>query len=253
MRNGRKISKTTSEILRCVTLACLCIFFTIIANNYYQIKNYASALSEELKIFVFFDKNLNANECEKTLKSIDSTESILIKEYVNADEAYRRVVKQNPFLGRVCLSDNSKSVQSYAIAKLQSIPDSSNFLCGIKNALDSIRGVEEVVFDTLSFLHYAKIQKQLSLYEKSFFIVVLSFLIILIFKFLLAYIAGANMLHKGLMFLMCILSSSIGFLLFFVMCKYYWHCSLLVPPKILTALIFFSSVIGIVFDKTEIE
>ncbi|MDR1628193.1 MAG: hypothetical protein LBR79_05410, partial [Oscillospiraceae bacterium] len=62
MKNRKKIARTMSELLKLSTLAFLGVFFVFIVNHYYQIKDYANTLSEELNIFVFFDKNSKDDE-----------------------------------------------------------------------------------------------------------------------------------------------------------------------------------------------
>jgi cell division transport system permease protein len=249
MKNGKKIARITSALLKFVTLTFLGFFFVFVANHYYQIKNYAKSLSEDLNIFVFFDKN--SNNDEKILESLTSAGSVLIKEYVDATEAYKKVVEKNPLLSNISLPNDEKSIQAYAIVKPQSIPD-NDFLLEMKNTLEGIDGVDEVVFDVSDFIHYANIQKQLLIYEKVFCIVISVFFAFLLLKSVLVYIAGADMSKKGINFLLYLLLSSLGFLLFWTVCRY-MHYSLLVPKITIMLMIPFISVMGFMFDKIEKE
>jgi cell division protein FtsX len=251
MKRWKKIVESTSELLKLSTLAFLCCMFVFVANSYYQIKDYAETLSEELNIFVFFDKNSKNDDEKKILESINSEASIFVKEYVNSVEAYKKTVEENPLLSSISLPDASKSLQGYAIVKPKSIPD-DNFLLEIRKVLDGIDGVDEVVFDESDFLRYAKIQKQLLLYKKAFFIVISVFFTFLILKFILAYIAGLDMLKKAKKFFLYLLASFIGFLLFWILCKHMYY-SLLVSEIAVSLIIPFTSFIGVMFDNVETE
>ncbi|MDR2436765.1 MAG: hypothetical protein LBD17_01655 [Endomicrobium sp.] len=251
MKKGKKIARITSQSLKLVTLASLGILFAFIVNHYYQIKNYAETLSEELNVFVFFDKNLEDEDEKKILEAINSQALLSIKEYVNSIEAYKKTVEKNPLLNNLSLPNDSKSMQAYAIAKPESIPD-DNFLLEMRSILEGINGIDEIVFDTSNFLHYAKIQKHLLVYKKVFFVIILVFFTFLVLKFVLAYIAGADMLKSMKRFFLYFLTSSLGFLLFWILCTR-MHYSLLISETAIMILIPFTSVVGVMFDKIETE
>jgi hypothetical protein len=248
MKRGKKIARITSQSLKLVTLASLGILFAFTVNHYYQIKNYAETLSEELKIFVFFDKNSND---EEILKSINSEALVSVKDYVDPIEAYKKTVEKNPLLSNLSLPDDSKSMQAYAIVKPESIPD-NDFLLEMRTILERINGVDEVVFDAPDFLHYAKIQKQLLIYKKVFFVAISVSFVFLVLKFVLSYIAGSSILKKLKGFFSYFLASSLGFLLFWLLCTHMRY-SLLISETAVMILIPFTSIIGVMFDKIETE
>jgi cell division protein FtsX len=247
MKNREKISRTMSQLLKLSTLVFLSIFFVFIVNYYYQIKDYANTLSERLNIFVFFNKN-SKNE-DKILEILNSESSIFVKEYVNVKEAYDKTVEKNPLLSSISLPNDSKFLQAYAVVKPKFIPD-NDFLIKIKNTIEGITGVDEIIFDTSDFLHYAKIQKQLLLYEKIFFIVILVFFIFLVLKSILIYIATSDILKKAKIFFLYPLSTGLGFLLFWIICKHI-NCSLLISKTAILIIIPFTCVLGIMFVDIE--
>lgn len=248
MKKGKKIARITSQSLKLVTLAFLGILFAFIVNHYYQIKNYAETLSEELKIFVFFDKDSND---EEILKNINSEAPVFVKDHVDSIEAYKKTVEKNPLLSSLSLPDDSKSMQAYAIVKPESIPD-DDFLLQMRVILEGINGVDEVVFDVSDFLHYAKIQKQLLIYKKVFFVVISVFFVFLVLKFVLAYIAGSNILKEVRRLSSYLLASSLGLLLFWILCTHMRY-SLLISETTVMILISFTSIVGVMFDKIETE
>jgi cell division transport system permease protein len=251
MKNRKRITRTISELLKLSTLAFLVVFFIFIVNHYYQIKDYANTLSEGLNIFVFFDKNLKDKDNEKILENLNLDSSVFVKEYVNVAEAYNKTVQQNPFLRNISLPNDSKFLQAYAVVKPKSIPD-NDFLIKIRNTIERITGVDEIIFDASDFIHYAKIQKQLSLYEKTFFVIISVFFVFLVLKFILIYIAGSDMLKKAKRFFLYLLTTALGFLLFWTVCKYI-NYSLLISETAVLLIIPFTCVLGIMFDRIDIE
>jgi cell division transport system permease protein len=249
MKNRRKIAQIIFEALKLITLILLGGGVVFIANDYYQIENYSKELSEELNIFVFFDKN--SKNDEKVLDKLNSINSVLVKEYVNASQAYKKTVEKNPILNNISLPNDTNSMQAYAIVKPKSIPN-DNFLLEIKTTFSDISDIEEIVFDEPNFLHYAKIQKQLLLYKKAFFIVISIFFIFLILKSVLIYISGANIFKQAKRFFIYLLSSSSGFLLFWSICKYK-HYNLLAPKASIVIVLAFACVLVLMLDKIEIE
>jgi hypothetical protein len=230
-------------------LAFLGAFFVFIVNHYYQIKDYANTLYEGLNIFVFFDKNLKDED--KILEILNSESSVFVKEYVNAAEAYKKTVEKNPLLSNISLPNGSKFLQAYAVVKPKSIPD-NDFLIKIRNTIEGIAGVDEIVFNVSDFLHYAKIQKQLLLYKKIFFIIISVFFVFLVLKFVLVYIAGLDMLKKAKKFFLYLLSTILGFLLFWTVCKYI-NYSLLISEAAVLLIIPFTCALGIMVDRIDIE
>jgi hypothetical protein len=249
MKNRREIVQITFESLKLIILIFLSGFFVFIANNYYQIKNYSKDLFEELNIFVFFDKN--SKNDEKVLEKLNSINSVLVKEYVSASQAYKKTVEKNPILNNISLPNDTNSMQSYAIVKPKSIPD-NNFLLEIKTTFSNISDIEEIVFDEPNFLHYAEIQKALLLYKKIFFITISIFFVFLILRFILIYISRANIFKQAKNFFIYLLSSSLGFLLFWSICKYK-HYSLLAPKASILTVLAFACVLVLMLDKIEIE
>jgi cell division transport system permease protein len=248
MKKRKKIVRIMSESLKLSTLAFLGVFFVFTVNHYYQIKDYADTLSEKLNIFVFFDKN--SKDDEKILENLNLESLVFVKEYVNVAEAYNKTVEKNPLLSNISLPNDSTSMQAYAVVKPKSIPD-NDFLIKIKNIFEEIAEVDEIVFDAPDFLHYAKIQKQLLSYEKTFFIIVSVFFVLLVLKFVLFYIAGSDMLKKAKRFFLYILSTGLGFLLFWTVCKHIDYGLLI--PETAVLIIPFTCTLGIMFDRIDIE
>jgi hypothetical protein len=249
MKNRKKIAKTMSEFLKLSTLAFLGIFFVFIVNHYYQTKDYANTLFEGLNIFVFFDKN--SKDEDKILKTLNSESSVFVKEYINVANAYNKTVEKNPLLSKISLPSDLKFLQAYAVVKPKSIPD-NDFLIKIRNTIEGITGVDEIIFDASDFLHYAKIQKQLLLCEKTSFIIISVFFVLLVLKFVLVYIAGSDILKTAKKFFLYLLSMGLGFLLFWTLCKYI-NYSLLISETAVLLIILFTCALGIMFEGIGIE
>jgi cell division transport system permease protein len=237
--------KTASELLKFVAVASLCAFCILASGHYYRLKNYAKTLSENLNIVVFFDKNSADDAVIRG--EIEATGLVSVKEYVNAAEAYSKAVEKNPFLKDISVPDAAKSVQSYVLVTPRSIPYES-FLSDMRSVLERISGIDEIVFDTPVFKHYAEIENLLSFYRKIFFVFAVVVFILFVFKcvfFVLERELDARKLVANIF--PYLLSSSIGFLILWTICICVRH-PLLTDKIAIFLIIPFVTVLGVILD-----
>ncbi|GHT05995.1 hypothetical protein AGMMS5026_01510 [Endomicrobiia bacterium] len=237
--------KTASESLKLITVASLCAFCILVSGHYYRIKNYAKTLSETLNIVVFFDKN----SVDDTVisREIEATGLVSVKEYVNAVEAYSKAVERNPFLKDISVPDAAKSIQAYVLVTPKSIPY-ENFLSKMKNVLERISGIDEVVFDMTVFKHYTEIENLLSFCRKIFFVFAVIIFILFVFKCIFFVLEQELDTRKIVANIFSyLLSSMSGFLILWTICI----CArypLLIDKIAIFSIVPFIAVLGAVLD-----
>jgi cell division transport system permease protein len=212
MKVDKLTIKTASELLKLVAVASLCAFCILVSGHYYQIKNYAKTLSENLNIVVFFDKNSADDTAIRG--EIEATGLVSVKEYINVAEAYSKAVEKNPFLKDISVPNAAKSVQSYVLVTPKSMPH-KNFLSEMKSVLEKISGVDEVVFDMSIFKHYAEVENLLSFSRKIFFIFAVIVFILFVFKCIFFVLEQKKIVINIFPYL---LSSSAGFFILWTVC-----------------------------------
>jgi cell division transport system permease protein len=237
--------KTASEPLRLVAIAFLCAFCILVSGHYYWLKNYAKTLSESLNIVVFFDKNSADDAVIRG--EIEATGLVLVKEYVNTVEAYSKAVEKNPFLKDISVPDAAKSVQSYVLVAPKSIPY-ENFLSEMRSVLERIPGIDEIVFDTPVFRHYAEIENLLSFYQKVFFVFTVIIFILFVFKCIFSILEQGLDARKIVANIFpYLLSSSAGFFILWTVCIFAQH-PLLIDKIAIFSIIPFISILGVILD-----
>ncbi|MDR3256548.1 MAG: hypothetical protein LBT18_02695 [Endomicrobium sp.] len=245
MNNSQSIIKTVSNVVKLSVIAILCAFCILISNHYYQIKNYSVKLSKELNIIIFFDKNFK--EDVSVNEAIEATGVVFLKEYVNAQEAYLKAVEKNPFLKDISISDAAKSIQAYAVVSPKSIPD-EDFLSAMRTTLESIPGVDEIVFNMDVFKQYVEVENLLSFYRKIFFIFIIIIFVLFVFKCIFFIMESESSMKKLVINVFSyLLSSACGFLILWTVCVYVQHTLLLDDVAILSIIPFTAS-LGIVLD-----
>jgi cell division transport system permease protein len=245
MKINKFTMKTASGSLKLVTVASLCAFCILVSGHYYQLKNYAKTLSENLNIVVFFDKN-SADDAVIS-GEIEATGLVSVKEYVNAAEAYSKAVEKNPFLKDISVPDAAKSVQSYVLVAPKSIPYES-FLSEMRSVLEKISGIDEIVFDMSVFKHYTEIENLLSFYRKIFFVFAVIIFILFIFKCIFFVLEQGLVTRKIVANIFSyLLSSAVGFLILWTVCICVRH-PLLTDKIAIFSIILFISVLGVILD-----
>jgi cell division transport system permease protein len=245
MKINKFTIKTASRSLKLVVVASLYAFCILVSGHYYWLKNYAKTLSENLNVVVFFDKNSADDSVAR--REIEATGLVLVKEYVNAAEAYSKAVEKNPFLKDISVPDAAKSVQSYALITPKFISH-ENFLSEIKSALERISGIDEIVFDTLGFKHYAEVENLLLFYRKIFFVFAAVIFILFVFKcmfFVFEQKFDARKIATNIF--SYLLFSSAGFLILRAVCIYA-QLPLLTDKIAMFSIIPFIAILGIILD-----
>jgi cell division transport system permease protein len=212
MKSNENMSKITNivNILKLLTIAFLCAFCVLVVGHYYKIKDYAISLSRDLNIVIFFNKNITT--CEGLREKLEATGFISVKECVGTFEAYLKAVEKNPFLKDISVPGDAMSIQTYAIAIPKLIPD-ENFISKMRNTLEQISDIDEVVFDTLFFKKYVEIESLVMMYQKIFFIFGIIVLVLFILKCIFFIIECELNTRKFVInIFLYLLSSTFGFL-----------------------------------------
>ncbi|MCA6084767.1 hypothetical protein [Candidatus Endomicrobiellum agilis] len=245
MKVGRFTVKTASKILKLAALAFLCAFCILVSSHYCRIKDYAGSLLRNLNVVIFFDKNSKDDAVVKD--EIEATGLVSVKEYVNSSQAYAKAVEKNPFLKDISVSDIAKSIQSYAVVAPKSVPD-KNFLSKMRAALESISGVDEIVFDISVFEHYLKIEDLLSFYRKIFLIFAAVIFTLFVFKCAFLFMEQElNAKKLAANVFSYLLSSSFGFLVLWIVCVYTQY-PLLIDKTAALSIMSFIAVLGVILS-----
>jgi cell division transport system permease protein len=246
MKNEKPMTYLVFNLIKFAVLVMFCVIFVLIANHFCTIKDYAKSLSKNLNVIVFFDNN--AKE-EKSLKEdLENTGFVLLKEYVDKSKAYSKAIEANPFLKNVSVPNDAKSIEAYAVVIPKSIPD-ENFLLKMRNSLERVSNVSEVVFDASIFKQYVKFEKMLLSYHNIFFTFVVLIFVLFILKCVF-FIAREELNSKKLIkkLLEYILASSLGFLATWATCVFTQYPLSIGDVSVLCA-IPFSAFVGVVLDE----
>ncbi|MDR3253758.1 MAG: hypothetical protein LBT07_02185 [Endomicrobium sp.] len=245
MKNKKSKIKLAFKILKFIGIASFCAFCILASNHYYQIKDYASRLSDDVKIIVFFDKNSKDNT--SVTAEIEATGIVSVKEYVNARKAYLQAVEKNPFLKNLVGTNDLKAIQAYAVVIPKSIPN-EKFLAEMKNMLSGIIGIDELVFDTPLFKHYVKTKNLLLFYLKIFFVFIIVVFILFILKCIFFIIENSENTRKLITNIFLYLSSSaFGFLILWAVCIYV-HYPLSIYATPIASIISFTAALGVILE-----
>jgi cell division transport system permease protein len=204
-------------------------------------------LSKDLNIFIFFDKD-SENDVSHFDKLIQATGLVVLKEYVNAQNAYLKAVEKNPFLKSVFVPGISTSFQAYAVVGPKYTPN-EKFLSSIRSVLEKIRGVDEVVFNVETFKQYVKIENLLLFYRKIFFVFFTLILIFTVYKCVFFTAIHSFNIRKIITNIsLCIVSSLCGFLILWVVCIYTQYPLLVDHGVVLLLIIPFITSVGVLLE-----
>jgi cell division transport system permease protein len=246
MKNEKTMTSIAFNWVKFATLIMLCIIFILVANHFCTIKDYAKSLSKDLNVIVFFDSDVK--EAQSVKESLENTGFVLLKEYVDKSKAYSKAIEANPFLKDVSVPNDVKSIEAYAIVIPKSMPD-ENFLPKMRNSLQRVSNVSEVVFDASVFGQYVKIEKILLSYQKIFFIFVALTFVLFVLKCGF-FIAREELNNKKLIkkILEYMLVSLLGFLATWTVCAFFKYSLSIGDVSVLCA-IPFSAIIGVLLDE----
>jgi len=239
-------TKTAFYTIRLSVIAILCACCALILNHFYQVKRYSIELSKELNIFVFFNKDFE--DKSYIYRLIQATGVVVVREYVDAQNAYLKAVEKNSFLKDIFVPGIPKSIQAYAIVSPKYIPN-EQFLSCIRNKLEKIHDVDEVVFNVEIFKHYIKIGNLLLFYRKIFVIFLILILILAIYKCIFFITAHSYNVKKIMTkIFLYVVSSMCGFLVLWTVCIC-MHYPLLVDYGVVLLLITpFVASIGVLLE-----
>ncbi|MDR1511615.1 MAG: hypothetical protein LBS15_02435 [Endomicrobium sp.] len=244
----KSVMKMVNNVVKFVSVVLLCLFCILVSRHYCQIKNYATALYKSLNIIIFFTENSHGRHSD-VLKEIKSTNLVFIKEYVDANGAYLKSIKKNPFLKDISiLSDTESSIQAYAIATSRFIPK-KNLMLNMKKILEKISGVDEVIFDMSIFEQYAKTKNLLSVYKKIFLVFEVVVFILFILKCIFLIIECKLNIKKLITNVFLYLSYSVfAFIVFWIVCNY-MYCPILINDiATVLSIVIFVAALGIILN-----
>jgi cell division transport system permease protein len=241
-----KNEKAMFNWVKFAALIMLCVIFILVANHFCKIKDYAKLLSKDLNVIVFFDNDVK--EWQGVKESLENTGFVLLKEYADKSKAYSKAIEANPFLKDVSAPDDIKSIEAYAIVIPKSTPD-ENFLLKMRNSLERVPNVSEIVFDASVFGQYVKIEKMLLSYHKIFFIFVTLIFVLFALKCVF-FITREELNSKKLVKKMFeyTLASSVSFLATWIVCTFFKYPLSIGDVSVLCAMPF-SAIVGVLLDE----
>jgi cell division transport system permease protein len=241
-----KLVRLVFSTIKFLSVIFLSSFFVLISNYYYQLQSYVLSLYDELNIVVFFKDNVK--DINVLADEIKNVETVSIKELVDSSQSYLKALEKNPFLKDISTSDNMESIGSYAVILPQEVFD-ENYLLKIRNGIEAINGVDEVVFDSYSFNQYKKLKNLLILCEKTFFSILIAFGILFIFKVIFSVFLQKVSLKKiAQKFCFYFMAASIGFFVVWML-SMFSHCDLSMDKSLILLVIPFTTVFGLIFDN----
>ncbi|MDR1259995.1 MAG: hypothetical protein LBJ68_01270 [Endomicrobium sp.] len=245
MVNKKFTIEFAHKILKFFALAFFYIFCIFGVDHYYKIRDYASKLYDNVKIIVFFNKNFNDDLSLSVIKKIKDTGLVDVKEYVTAQEACLRAIEKNPFLKNIVEENNFEIIQSYAVTVPKFIPN-EKFLLNVKNMLNKIHAIDELVYDTFLFNNYVKIKNLLLFYMRVFFIFSIIIFILFILKCIL-FMIKKNKNTKKLIsnIFLYLLVSIFSYVVLLIIC-FYMHYPLSICMTSIGVIIFFTTAFEII-------
>jgi hypothetical protein len=228
-----------------ISIAVLCAFFVLVADIYYQVKNYADDLSKELNITVFFNKNLDDNLYAR--KTVADTGLVFEKEYVDSQSAYKKAVESNALLRDIVLADIEPLIPAYSVVSPEFLADDESLL-SMKTIIENVSGVDEIVFDSNIFKRYSNIKITLNFYQKVLMIFTLAIGFFFICKCAFFIAEGKKRALKlTIDVIQYLLYSSFGFFCLWFLFVYAQHPLSIDDSGVLSA-ISFSAVLGVILD-----
>ncbi|MDR1417737.1 MAG: hypothetical protein LBI80_01025 [Endomicrobium sp.] len=240
------MAKVVFNTIKFLSVIFLSSFFVLISNYYYQVQSYVSSLYDDLNIVVFFKdsvKDINA-----LAEKIKNVEILYIKELVDSTQSYLKALEKNPFLKDISTSDTIESIGSYAVVLPQEVFD-EKYLLKIRNDIEAIDGVDEIVFDSYSFNQYKKLKNLLILCEKTFFFIFFVFGILAVVKVISSIFLQEVSLKKIVQkFCSYFMAASIGFFIVWMLSIFFQY-DLSIDKSLILYMIPFAAIFGLIFDN----
>jgi cell division transport system permease protein len=204
-------------------------------------------LLKDLNIFIFFDKDFE-DDASHVDKLIQATGILVVKEYVNAQNAYLKAVEKNPFLKNIFVPGIPKSIQTYVVVSPKYTPN-EKFLSSIRSTLEKIHGVDEVVFNAKAFKEYVKIENLLMFYKKIFLIFFTLIVVLAVYKCVFFTAIHSSSVRKIITNISsCVVSSLCGFFVFWIVCIYAQYPLLVDRIVVLLLIIPFIVSVGVLLE-----
>jgi hypothetical protein len=231
-----------SHFIKYAAISILCSVFFLIINSYYQLVYNCEELSHELNIFVFYSDN---NLVSQSRKSIDETNLVIEKEFLESQEAYRRAVDNIPHLGDAAAAGIVSSIPAYSVFE-PSFSIEQNSVLRMKTILENIPGVDEVVYNSNVFSNYEEIQNLLTFYKNiliAFSVVISSFFFLRCFLLIIG--GQENIKDLAVKIFKCFFSSGISFFFLWLVFVYF-QFPLFISDSACIGVISISALLGII-------
>lgn len=234
------------NIIKFLNVMFFSSFFVLILNYYYQVQSYVYSLYDELNIIVFFKNDIK--DIKIVADEITKIEILHIKELVDSSQSYLKALERNPFLKDISTLDDIESIGSYAVILPKEIFD-ENYLLKIRDGIESISGVDEVVFDTYFFNQYRKLKSLLVSCQKTFFSLFIIVGGLIVFKIIFAIFLQEFSIKKNIRkFCFYFMAASIGFLIIWIL-SIFIQSDLSINKPLISLVIPFVTIFGLVLDN----
>jgi cell division transport system permease protein len=240
------LGKIIADTIRFLSIIFLSSFFILILNYYYQVESYVSSLYDELNIVVFFKNDIK--DINVISDEIAKKETLFVKEIVDSSQSYLKAVERNPFLKDISTIDDVESIGSYAIVLPKETFD-ENYLLEVRNNIEAIDGVDEIVFDAYSFNQYRKLKNLLMLCQKTFFYFFIVVGVLVVFKIIFTIFVQESAIKKIVRkFCFYFMATSLGFFIIWMLSIFVQY-DLSVNKPLILFVIPFVTVFGLIFDN----
>ncbi|MDR2395277.1 MAG: hypothetical protein LBD57_01500 [Endomicrobium sp.] len=235
-----------NNIIKFLSVMFFSSFFVLFLNYYYQVQSYVCSVYDDLNIVVFLKNDVK--DIKAICEEITKEDELYIKELVDSSQSYLKALEKNPFLKDISTFEDIGSIGSYAVVLPKEIFD-EKYLLKIRNGIEAINGVDEVVFDTYSFNQYRKLKSLLISCQKTFFYLFVIFGSLIVFKFIFAVFLQGFFIKK-LIRKLCFyfMAASVGFFVIW-MFSIFVQCDLSINKPLISLVIPFVTIIGLVFDN----
>ncbi|MDR0617775.1 MAG: hypothetical protein LBG23_03305 [Endomicrobium sp.] len=240
------MGKIISDTIKFLSIIFLSSFFILILNYYYQVESYVSSLYDELNIVVFFKNEVK--DINVIAEEIAKKETLFVKEIVDSSQSYLKALERNPFLKDISSPDDVESIGSYAIVLPKETFD-ENYLLEVRNHVEAINGVDEIVFDAYSFSQYRKLKNLLMLCQKTFFYFLIVVGVLFIFKIIFTVFVQESAIKKIVQkFCFYFMATSLGFFIIWMLSIFVQYDLSINKPRVLLV-IPFVTIFGLIFDN----
>jgi cell division transport system permease protein len=247
-KNKFILRRKINFVFMLIITVLLFIVFTLFIDNFYKLKKTKVDLSKKVYITIFFNNSANIDKRALSVKIIENTKNLMLKEYVDEFTAYSKAIERNKLLNELYVPGMEKSLQAYAIVIPKDIPDDT-FLSYINEKLKKNSNIDEIIYNKDIFNQYVFVSKQLRFYEKILYFYVLLLLIMFVYKCIFLIFSKKIFFIKKMFYY--IMYSVISFFILKVVSIFFKYI-LLINSSVSVKIILFTAIFMIVLDNDDI-